>query len=66
MKLSTLYQLAHKKEILFNKKGETLYFKKGEIDKWVAEGKQESIIEQNLAREIRTSVTDKKRLKTNA
>jgi excisionase family DNA binding protein len=64
MKLSTLYQLTHKKAILFNKKGKTLYFKKGDIDKWVAGGKQETIIEQNLAREIRISVADKKRLKT--
>ena len=64
MKLSTLYQLTHKNEIPFSKKGKTLYFKKGEIDKWVSEGKQETIIEQNLAREIRISVTDKKRLKT--
>ena len=64
MKLSTLYQLTHKKEIPFNKKGKTLYFKKGEIDKWVAEGKQETIIEQNLGREIQISLADKKRLKT--
>ena len=33
MKISTLYQLTHKKEIPFNKKGKTLYFKKEEIDK---------------------------------
>ena len=63
MKLSTLYQLTHKKEIPFNKKGKTLYFKKDEIDKWVAEGKQETIKEQNLAREIRISVVDKGRVK---
>ena len=64
MKLSTLYQLTHKNEIPFSKKGKTLYFKKTEIDKWVAEGKEETIMEQNLAREIRISIADKKRFKT--
>jgi excisionase family DNA binding protein len=64
MKLSTLYQLTHKNEIPFDKKGKTLYFKKTEIDKWVAEGKEETIMEQDLAREIRIGIADKKRLKT--
>ena len=64
MKISTLYQLTHKKEIPFNKIGKTMYFKKDEIDKWLAEGRQETKTEQKLAREIRISFADKKRLKT--
>lgn len=64
MKKSTLYQLTHKKEIPFNKRGKTIYFKKDEIDKWIAEGKQEMITEQNHAREIRIHLSDKKRFKT--
>jgi hypothetical protein len=40
-----------------------MYFKKDEIDKWLAEGRQETIAEQNLAREIRISVSNKKRFK---
>jgi len=63
MKISTLYQLTHKKEIPFNKRGKTMYFKKDEIDKWLAEGRQETIAEQNLAREIRISFSNKKRFK---
>lgn len=64
MKISTLYQLTHKHKIPFNKKGKTMYFKKDEIDKWLAEGRQQTIAEQNYAREIRISVADKKRFKT--
>ena len=64
MKLSTLYQLTHKKEIPFNKKGKTMYFKKDEIDKWVSEGRQETKYEQNYAREIRINLADKKRNKS--
>ncbi len=64
MKISTLYQLTHKREIPFNKKGKMMYFKKDEIDKWVAEGRQQTIAEQNYAREIRISAADKKRFKT--
>lgn len=64
MKLSTLYQLTHKREIPFNKIGKTMYFKKEEIDKWLAEGKQETKMEQNLAREIQINLLDKKRIKT--
>lgn len=64
MKLSTLYQLTHKKEIPFNKKGKAIYFKKDEIDKWIADGRQETITEQNQLREIRISLADKKRFKT--
>lgn len=63
MKISTLYQLTHKREIPFNKKGKTMYFKKDEIDKWIADGKQEMTIEQNHAREIRINLADKKRFK---
>ena len=64
MKMSTLYQLTHKREIPFNKKRKTLYFKKDEIDNWIAEGKQETIRDQNLARELRIIASDKKRHKT--
>jgi len=64
MKISTLYQLTHKKEIPFIKKGKTMYFIKEEIDKWLSEGKQEMKSEQNLAREIQISLLDKKRMKT--
>ena len=64
MKMSTLYQLTHKKEIPFNKKRKTLYFKKDEIDNWIAEGKQETVRDQNLARELRLVASDKKRHKT--
>ena len=64
MKLSTLYQLTHKKGIPYNKKGKTMYFKKDEIDKWIADGKQEMKIEQNHARDIRINLADKKRIKT--
>ena len=64
MKLSTLYQLTHKKEIPFNKKGKTMYFKKDEIDKWVSEGRQETKYEQNYTREIRINLADKKRNKS--
>ena len=63
MKISTLYQLTHKKEIPFNKIGKTMYFKKDEIDKWLAEGRQETRTEQDLAREIRISLADRKRFK---
>ena len=63
MKISTLYQLTHKNEIPFNKKGKTLYFRKDEIDKWVSEGKQITKYEHNYAREIRISLADKKRNK---
>jgi excisionase family DNA binding protein len=64
MKISTLYQLTHKNEIPFNKKGKTLYFRKDEIDKWVSEGKQITKYEQNYAREIAISLCDKKRNKS--
>lgn len=64
MKISTLYQLTHKHKIPFNKKGKTMYFKKEEIDKWIADGRQETIAEQNQSREIRISLADKKRFKT--
>jgi excisionase family DNA binding protein len=64
MKISTLYQLTHKKEIPFSKKGKTIYFRKDEIDQWIAEGKQETMGEQNYAREIRIHLADKKRFKT--
>ena len=63
IKLSTLYQLTHKKEIPFNKKGKTMFFKKDEIDKWITEGHQETKTEQNIAREIRISIPVGKRLK---
>lgn len=64
MKKSTLYQLTHKKEIPFNKKGKTMYFKKDEIDKWLSEGRQQTVKERNLEREIRISTADRKKLKT--
>jgi excisionase family DNA binding protein len=64
MKASTLYQLTHKSEIPCNKKGKTLYFKKDEIDQWVSEGKQTTKYEQNYAREIAISISDKKRNKS--
>lgn len=63
IKLSTLYQLTHKKEIPFNKKGKTMFFKKDEIDKWITEGHQETKTEQNLEREIRISIPVGKRFK---
>ena len=63
MKISTLYQLTHKNEIPYNKKGKTLYFRKDEIDKWVSEGRQETKYEHNYAREVRLSLADKKRNK---
>lgn len=63
MKISTLYQLTHRKEIPCSKKGKTLYFKKADIDKWVSEGTQETKYEHNLAREIAISQIDKKRNK---
>lgn len=64
MKISTLYQLTHRKEIPCSKKGKTLYFKKLDIDKWVAEGTQETKYEHNLAREIAINLVDKKRNKS--
>ena len=63
MKISSLYQLTHRKEIPCSKKGKTLYFKKEEIDKWVSEGTQETKYEHNLAREIAINLADKKRNK---
>jgi excisionase family DNA binding protein len=64
MKISTLYQKTHKREIPFNKIGKTMYFKKDEIDKWLADGKQETKEEQNIEREIRIGLADRKRIKT--
>ena len=64
MKISTLYQLTHKNEIPFNKRGKTLYFRKDEIDNWVSEGKQLTKYEQNYAREIRITHADKNRNKS--
>ena len=64
MKISTLYQLTHKNEIPYNKKGKTLYFRKDEIDEWVSEGKQVTKYEHNYAREIQISLADKKRNKS--
>lgn len=64
MKMSTLYQLTHKKEIPFNKKSKTLYFIKDEIDQWLADGKQLTRREQNFAREFRIALSDTKRTKT--
>jgi excisionase family DNA binding protein len=64
MKMSTLYQLTHKREIPCYKKGKILYFKKDEIDQWIADGKQPTIREQNFARELRIIASDKKRHKT--
>jgi excisionase family DNA binding protein len=63
MKISTLYQLTHKRKIPFNKKGKAMYFIKDEIDKWIADGRQETVAERNLAREIRISLHNKKRFK---
>ena len=63
MKMSTLYQLTHKNEIPCYKKGKILYFKKDEIDQWIAEGKQPSKREQDFARELRITLSDKKRIK---
>ena len=65
MKISTLYQLTHKNEIPYNKKGKTLYFRKDEIDKWVSKGKQLTKYEHNYDRELRISLADKKRNKSN-
>jgi len=64
MKMSTLYQLTHKRGIPCYKKGKILYFKKEEIDLWIADGKQQTINEQNFARELRIIASDKKRHKT--
>ena len=64
MKMSTLYQLTHKKEIPFYKKRKMLNFKKEEIDQWLADGKQHTIREQNIAREFRIAKLGKKRMKT--
>ena len=64
MKMSTLYQLTHKNEIPFSKKGKTLYFNKDEIDSWLLEGKSPTIFEQNQAREISLSLADRKRNKS--
>ncbi|MDQ2719405.1 MAG: helix-turn-helix domain-containing protein [Bacteroidota bacterium] len=64
MKISTLYQKTHKRQIPFNKQGKTMYFKKDEIDKWLADGKQEMEVEQNIEREIRIGLADRKRIKT--
>ena len=64
MKISTLYQLTHKKEIPFNKKGKTLYFNKEKIDEWLSEGKSTTIYEQNRAREISITLADKRRNKS--
>ncbi len=64
MKISTLYQLTHRKEIPCSKKGKTLYFKKEEIDKWVSDGTQVTKYEHNFAREIAISLADKKRNKS--
>ena len=64
MKVSTLYQLTHKNEIPYNKKGKTLYFRKDEIDKWVTEGRQVTKYEHNYAREVSISLADKKRNKS--
>lgn len=64
MKVSTIYQLTHKNEIPYNKRGKTLYFKKDEIDKWLLEGKNLTIYEQNQAREISLSLADRKRNKS--
>ena len=64
MKISTLYQLTHKNEIPFNKRGKTLYFRKDEVDKWVSEGRQITKYEHNYAREIRISLAEKKRNKS--
>lgn len=64
MKISTLYQLTHKKRIPFNKIGKTMYFKKEEIDKWLSEGRQQTVTERNFDREIRISTVDRKRFKT--
>jgi excisionase family DNA binding protein len=63
MKISTLYQLTHKRGIPCYKKGKILYFKKEEIDLWIADGKQQTIREQNFARELRIIASDKKRHK---
>lgn len=63
MKISTLYQLTHKKEIPFNKIGKTMYFKKDEIDRWLSEGRQQTVAEKNIEREIRIT-TAGKRFKT--
>ena len=64
MKMSTLYQLTHKREIPCYKKGKILYFKKDDIDQWIADGKQPTVREQNFARELRIIASDKKRHKT--
>ena len=64
MKMSTLYQLTHKKEIPFYKKRKMLNFKKEEIDQWLADGKQHTIREQNIVREIRIAQLDKKKKQT--
>ena len=64
MKVSTLYQLTHKKEIPFNKKRKTLYFIKDEIDQWLADGRQETMRKKTFAREFLITLSDKKRTKT--
>ena len=64
MKMSTPYQLTHKKEIPFYKKHKILSFKKDEIDQWLADGKQQTIREQNFDREFRIAQLDKKKMKT--
>jgi excisionase family DNA binding protein len=64
MKMSTLYQLTHKREIPFYKRRKILSFKKDEIDQWLADGKQHTIREENTAREFRIAKLGKKRMKT--
>jgi ribosomal protein S16 len=41
-----------------------LNFKKEEIDQWLADGKQHTIREQNIVREIRIAQLDKKKKQT--
>jgi excisionase family DNA binding protein len=39
LKPATIYTMTHKKAIPFFKKGKKLYFKKSQIDKWLAGGR---------------------------
>lgn len=64
MKVPTLYQLTHRREIPCCKKGKTLYFKKDEIDRWMSEDTQVTKYEHNFAREIAINLADKKRNKS--
>jgi excisionase family DNA binding protein len=62
MKLSTLYQKTHYKEIPFIKKGKRIYFSREELKNWLTDGRKYTLLEEQQMADERLITANIKRL----